>query len=115
MTEITIEDVKKLLKGDYLNPVMHVRDDKDPLYVTIKDIVMKVYPEAEDYKANITTKFSNIIDEMRYMEPHDYNKIVNTFKKYAVAGKNRGITGERTYGYDISRVDRKMIRRRRPN
>ena len=71
--------------------------------------------EAEDYKANITTKFSNIIDEMRYMEPHDYNKIVNTFKKYAVAGKNRGITGERTYGYDISRVDRKMIRRRRPN
>ena len=115
MTEITIEDVKKLLKGNYLNPVMHVRDDKDPLYVNIKYIVMKVYPEAEDYKANITTKFSNIIDEMRYMEPHDYNKIVNTFKKYAVAGKNRGITGERTYGYDISRVDRKMIRRRRPN
>ena len=43
MAEITIEDVKKLLKGDYLSPVMHVRDDKDPLYVTIKDIVMKLY------------------------------------------------------------------------
>ena len=84
MTEITIEDVKKLLKGDYLNPVMHVRDDKDPLYVTIKDIVMKVYPEAEDYKANITTKFTNIIDEMRYMEPHDYNKIVSNYHNKVV-------------------------------
>ena len=115
MTNITIDDVKKLLKGDYLSPVMHIRDDEDPLYVTIKDIVMKVYPDAEDYRHNITNKFSSIIDEMRYMEPNDYNVVVGIFKKYAVKGENRGITGKRTYGYDVSRVDRKMIRRRRAN
>ena len=49
------------------------------------------------------------------MEPNDYNKIINTFKKYEVAGTHGGVRGKRTYGYDVSRTDRKLIRRRRPN
>ena len=49
------------------------------------------------------------------MEPNDYNRIVNTFKKYEVAGTSGGITGKRMFGYDKSRVDGKYIRRRRVN
>jgi len=49
------------------------------------------------------------------MEPNDFNKIINTFKKYEVKGTNGGINGDRTYGYDVSRVDRKLIRRKRAN
>jgi hypothetical protein len=56
-----------------------------------------------------------MMEQLNSMEANDYNKIASIFAKYEVQGKNRGISGERTYGYDISRVDRKLIRRRRPN
>ena len=49
------------------------------------------------------------------MEPNDYNKVVNTFKKYEVKGESGGVSGDRTYGYDKSRVDGRLIRRRRAN
>ncbi len=49
------------------------------------------------------------------MEPSDYNRIVNTFKKYEVKGTSGHIRGDRTYGYDKSRVDGRLIRRRRAN
>jgi len=49
------------------------------------------------------------------MESGDYNKIVNTFKKYEVKGIGGGITGKPTYGYDRSRIDGSMIRRKRGN
>jgi hypothetical protein len=109
----TIEDIRNLLKGDYLKPMLHVRDETDPLYKNIRGIVMRVYPNTEDYMYNIQGKFTRMLESMNMMEPNDYNKIVNTFKKYEVKGMNRGITGQGTYGYDISRTDRKLIRRRR--
>ena len=49
------------------------------------------------------------------MEKDDYNKIVNTFKKYEVKAESYGIRGRRTYGYDKSRIDGKLIRRKRGN
>ena len=33
--EATIEDIKNILKGDYLTPVLHIRDEDDPLYKSI--------------------------------------------------------------------------------
>jgi hypothetical protein len=41
--------------------------------------------------------------------------MINTFAKYQVKGTSGGITGKRTYGYDKSRIDRSMIRRKRGN
>jgi len=53
---------------------------------------------------------------LRHMEPNDYNKIVNTFKKYNTDDMNSGgIRGDRTYGFDRSRVDGKLIKRKRGN
>ena len=49
------------------------------------------------------------------MERADYNRIVNIFTKYEIKGTSGGISGERRYGYDKSRVDGKLIRRRRQN
>ena len=111
----TIEDIKNMLKGDYLKPMLYIRDETDPLYKNMRDIVMKVYPDTDDYVYNIATKFTRMIEGMNKMEANDYTKIVNTFKKYEVKGLSRGISGQRTYGYDISRTDRKLIRRRRGN
>ena len=49
------------------------------------------------------------------MEPNDYNRIVSIFSKYEIKGTSSGISGARTYAYDKSRVDGKLIRRRRQN
>ena len=113
--EATIEDIKNLLKGDYLKPMLHIRDETDPLYKNIRDMVMRVYPDTDDYVYSIQGKFTRMLEGINKMEPNDYDKIVNTFKKYEVAGLSRGISGPCTYGYDISRTDRKLIRRRRGN
>jgi len=40
---------------------------------------------------------------------------INVIKKYQIKGESSGISGKRTYGYDKSRVDRQMIRRKRQN
>ena len=116
MTETTLEDLKAMLKGDYAKPVMHVRDEEDPLYITIKRIVKAVDPDIEDYMHNINARFASMLEGMSSMESHDISSIINTFKKYEVKGNGMGgVSGKRMYGYDKSRVDRKMIRRRRPN
>ena len=114
--KITIDDLKAMLKGDYAKPVMHVRDEQDPLYLSIRRIVKAVDPEVDDYMHNINARFTRMLEGMRSMEAHDINSIINTFKKYEVKGNGMGgVSGKRMYGYDKSRVDRKMIRRRRPN
>ena len=64
---------------------------------------------------SVASKLSNLFATLRHMEPNDYNKVVNTFKKYEVQGQTGGIHGDRTYGYDVSRVDGRLIRRGRPN
>jgi hypothetical protein len=49
------------------------------------------------------------------MEPNDYAKVVNTLAKYQVKGESSGVRGTKSYGYDRSRVDGAMIRRKRGN
>ena len=64
---------------------------------------------------SVASKLSKLFDNLRHMEPNDYNRIVSIFSKYEIKGTSSGISGERTYAYDKSRVDGKLIRRRRQN
>ena len=110
-----IEDVKAFIRGKSQMPILHVRDSSDPKYKGIEKFVSDVDPKMEVYMHSVAAKLSNLFDTLRHMEPNDYNKIVNTFKKYEVQGQTGGIHGDRTYGYDVSRVDGRLIRRGRPN
>jgi len=114
--EINIEDVKAFIRGKEQMPILHVRDSRDPKYKTIRKLVMDINPKTEDYTHNIASKMNNLMSTLRHMEPNDYNKIVNTFKKYNTDDMNSsGIAGDRTYGYDKSRVDGRLIKRKRGN
>lgn len=113
--EISIDDVKSYLRGKEQHPILHVRDTDDPDYKTMSKFVRDIKPTTEDYIGAIAGKMNKLMSSLRHMEPNDYNRIVNTFKKYEVKGESSGIHGKRMYGYDRSRVDRKMIRRGRPN
>ena len=110
-----IEDIKAFIRGREQMPILHVRDTEDPKYKGIEKFVSDVDPNMEVYMHSVASKLSNLFDTLRHMEPNDNNKVVNTFKKYEVQGQTGGIHGDRTYGYDVSRVDGRLIRRGRPN
>ena len=115
MSEISIEDIQSYIQGKERHPVMTVKDINDPDYKTMRNFVLDVNAHAEDYMHSVTVGMNQIMSSLRHMEKADYNRIVNTFKKYEVKGTSGGISGRGTYGYDKSRIDRSMIRRKRGN
>jgi hypothetical protein len=115
MTDISIEDVKSYLRGKEAHPIMTVKDINDPDYKSMRGFVLDINPHTEDYMHSVTLGMNKIMSSLRHMERADYERIVNTFKKYEVKGSSNGISGKRTYGYDRSRVDGAMIRRKRGN
>ena len=115
MTEVTIEDVQSFIRNKARIPIMTVDSIDSADYNSMREFVLAVKPNAEDYTHSITTGMNSILSSLRHMEPSDYNRIVNVFKKYEVKGTSGHIRGDRTYGYDKSRVDGKLIRRRRAN
>ena len=115
MPEVSIEDVQSFIRNKSRIPIMTVDSIGSADYNTMKDFVLKVKPTAEDYLHSIVTGMNSILSSLRHMEPDDYNRIVYIFSKYEIKGTSSGISGERTYAYDKSRVDGKLIRRRRQN
>ena len=113
--EISMEDIKSYLRGKEQHPIMHVSGRDDPDYKSMRKFVQDIKPETEDYMSAIAGQMNKLMATLRHMESADYNRIVNTFKKYEVKGTSGGISGKRMYGYDKSRVDGKYIRRRRVN
>ena len=113
--EINIEDIKSYMRGKEQHPIMHVSGKDDPDYKSMRQFVQDIVPETEDYMSAVATQMNKLMSSLRHMEANDYNKIVNTFRKYEVKGTSGGITGTKTYGYDRSRVDGAMIRRKRGN
>ena len=115
MSEISIEDIQSYIKGKERHAVMTVKDINDPDYKSMRNFVLDINPHAEDYMHSVTVGMNQIMSSLRHMEKADYERIVNTFKKYEIKGTSSGISGKRKYGYDKSRVDGRMIRRRRQN
>tara|TARA_Y100000310_G_C20111625_1_gene547381 strand:+ start:142 stop:489 length:348 start_codon:yes stop_codon:yes gene_type:complete len=115
MSELSIEDIKSYMQGKERHSIMTVKDINDPDYKTMRKLVLDIRPDTEDYIYNITGVMNTLLSSLRHMEPNDYNKIANTFKKYEVRGTHNGIRGTKSYGYDRSRIDGAMIRRKRGN
>ena len=82
MTEVTIEDIQSYMRGRARHPIMTVKDSNDPDYMTMRDFVLKVKPNAEDYMHSITSGMNSILSSLRHMEPNDYNRIVSIFSNY---------------------------------
>ena len=115
MTSVTIEDIQSYIRGKERHAVMTVSSIDDPDYKTMRNFVLDVNAHAEDYMHSVTTGMNKIMSNLRHMEPNDYRAIVNIFKKYEIKGTSSGISGKRTYGYDKSRVDGALIKRKRSN
>jgi len=114
-SDVSIDDIQSYIRGKENMPMLHVRDSNDPDYKTMKDFVMDINPDNEDYMSAVAGEMNKLMSSLRHMEFNDYNRIVNTFKKYEVKGESNGIRGVKTYGFDKSRVDNRLIRRKRGN
>ena len=114
--ELSIEDIKSYLRGKEQHPIMHVSGRDDPDYKSMRQFVQDIVPETEDYMSAVASQMNKLMSSLRHMEANDYNKIVNTFRKYDTSRMDsNGISGSRMYGYDRSRVDGSMIKRKRGN
>ena len=113
--ELSIEDVKNFIRGKTQTPILHVRDTKDPDFISMHKLVCEIWPDTGDNIYEVSRRMNSLMGNLRHMESRDYNMIVNTFKKYEIKGIGGGIRGRKTYGYDRSRIDGAMIRRKRGN
>ena len=110
-----IETVQAFIRGKENMPILHVRDSDDPKYKTIEKLVMDINPKTEDYMSAVAGQMNKLMSSLRHMEASDYNRIVTTFRKYEVKGSSGGVSGRGSYGYDRSRIDGHMIKRKRSN
>ncbi len=113
--EPTIEDIQHFIRAKSEIPMIHVNGTDDPTYKNMEDIVLRVWPDTEKHPYAIASKIKEIMFTFQYMEDYDKDKFTSIIAKYQVKGESGGVYGERTYGYDKSRIDRTLIRRKRGN
>jgi hypothetical protein len=96
-------------------PLLSVQSTEDNRFTVLRDFLSLCFDDIEDNAWSVSVNLGKFVDALSTMEQKDIDTISRTVKKYQVKGTSSGISGERTYGYDRSRVDRTLIRRRRPN
>ena len=114
-----IDEVKKF--NNYMTQhtdklqLLSVGSTEDKRFTVLRDFLAHIYTDVEDNTWSVGQHIGKFVDSLSTMEPNDLARITNTVRKYEVKGESSGVHGERTYGYDRSRIDRALIRRRRPN
>ena len=96
-------------------PLLSVQSVDDKRFSVLRDFLSQCFEDVEDNAWSVSMNLGKFVDSLSTMEQSDLDTLSRTINKYEVKGETFGIRGERTYGYDRSRVDRKLIRRRRPN
>ena len=96
-------------------PLLSVESTDDNRFIELRQFLAHIYGDVEDNAYSVSQHISKFVDALSTMEPNDKARLTNTVRKYDVKGESGGVSGERTYGYDRSRIDGKMYRRRRPN
>jgi hypothetical protein len=96
-------------------PLLSVQSVEDKRFNVLRDFLSQCFEGIEDNAWSVSTNLGKFVDSLSTMEQKDVNALSSLVRKYEVKGTSSGISGERTYGYDRSRVDRQLIRRRRPN
>jgi|TARA_R110000751_G_scaffold45805_1_gene103592 hypothetical protein len=96
-------------------PLLSVQSVDDKRFAVLREFLSSSFDDVEDNAWSVSMNLGKFVDALSTMEPQDKKKIINTVRKYEVKGENFGISGHRTYGFDKSRVDQRLIRRKRGN
>ena len=96
-------------------PLLSVQSVEDNRFNVLRDFLKSCFDDVEDNAWSVSMNLGKFVDALSTMEPADKDAMTRLISKYEVKGTSSGISGERRYGYDRSRVDRTLIRRRRAN
>ena len=75
MSEITLEDIRSMIRGKNKYSLISVDNDSDKHYQTWATLVQKVYPKTGDNLYETQRGMSRIRQTLSVMEPNDFNKI----------------------------------------
>ena len=96
-------------------PLLSVESTEDKRFQTLRTTLKAVYGDIEDNAYSVSQHLARFIDDLSSMELKDRRQLTGLLSKYQVKGEVRPISGVKTYGYDLSRLDRKMYKRKRSN
>ena len=82
MTEMTVDDIKLILRGKENIPLIYVSGDDDKDYIFIRRLVKDIYPKVGDSKYDTTMALKKILTTLRYLEVYDYEKMVKMIRSY---------------------------------
>ena len=82
MTDITVDDIKLILRGKENMPLIYVSGDDDKDYIFIRKLVKDIYPKVGDSKYDTTMHLKKILTTLRYLEVYDYEKLVKMIRGY---------------------------------
>ena len=96
-------------------PLLSVQSTDDKRFTVLRELLNSVFDDVEDNAWSVSSNLGKFVDSLSTMEQSDRDALSRLVSKYEVKGTSSGVSGEGTYGYDRSRVDRALIRRRRAN
>ena len=80
--ELTIDDIKLVLRGKENFPLLYVSGYEDKEYMFIRQLVKDVYPKTEEDMYSTSQGLKKILTTLRYMEEYDYEKLIEKIRSY---------------------------------
>ena len=96
-------------------PLLSVETIEDKRFIDLRRTLEGVYGDIENNAWSVSQHLGRLIDDLGSIEAKDRKRVIGILSKYQVKGEVRPISGVKTYGYDLSRLDRKMYKRKRSN
>jgi len=96
-------------------PLLSVETIEDKRFINLRRTLRDIYGPVENNAWSVGEHLGRLIDDLSSMEVNDRHRLTGILSKYQVKGEVRPISGVKTYGYDLSRLDRKMYKRKRSN
>jgi|TARA_R100000049_G_C1860507_1_gene24198 hypothetical protein len=96
-------------------PLLSVETIEDKRFIDLRRTLEGVYGDIENNAWSVSQHLARLVDDLSSMELDDKKRLTGILSKYQVKGEVRPVSGTKTYGYDFSRVDGSMYKRRRSN
>ncbi len=96
-------------------PLLSVETIEDKRFIGLRRTLEGVYGDIENNAWSVSQHLVRLVDDLSSMELDDKKRLTGILSKYQVKGEVRPVSGTKTYGYDFSRVDGSMYKRRRSN
>ena len=82
VNDITVEDIKLVLRGKENFPLVYVSGNDDKTYLFMRKLIEDVYPKTGDSMYDTSMALKKIFTTLRYMEDYDYDKMVEKIRSY---------------------------------